>query len=70
MTTGPTTLDGSLSLAVAAGAVVPQAGLLVVSVTGELIGEFATVQGLETLGAGTEVVYAPEGVRVMAGPTP
>jgi hypothetical protein len=70
VTTGPTTLDGTLSLAVDPGATVPDTGLLVISVTGERTGEFATVQGLDAIGAGAELAYAPEGVRVMGGATP
>ena len=48
----------------------PQAGLLVVAVTGERTGEFATVQGLDAIGAGAEVSYVPEGVLVLVGEVP
>ena len=70
VTTGPTALAGTLSLVAEAGTVIPPAGVLVVAVTGERTGEFATVQGLEAIGAGAEVSYVPEGVRVTGGPTP
>ena len=70
VTTGPTTLDGTLALVAEAGSVIPATGLLVVSTTGERTGEFSQVQGLEAIGAGAQVVYGTDGVRVVSGPTP
>ncbi len=70
VTTGPTTLDGTLSLVVDPGVVVPETGILLVAVTGERTGEFGEVVGLETFGTGAQVVYSAEGVRLMGGATP